>query len=183
MLRIIQKNDAIKARKLKHSDNVFHEALSYVKENEKYFYVSNDSGINYDLEYKNNNSILSEGIAGGHIYFSEYLNYDENRTSDLYLEGLDLRKNICFEELNEYAVVLTKILLMHTDKIVYHKDQNITYFVGDCERIVIGEAPSDDTFIYRKTIPVMNMLLPTQTMYWLCLIICSACRNSPKTSR
>ena len=57
MLKIVGA-DIGSARKLEHGKDVFHKALSYVRDGETLFYVSNPAGEDYGLAYEDNNSMI-----------------------------------------------------------------------------------------------------------------------------
>ncbi len=143
MLKIIPKQrDSY--RTFLHGDDVFHKALRvYVKGGEKKFHVKNPAGEDYDLEYVENNSLLPDiPMMKGRVVLPPYLIYDENDSSKLYLKIFDGFDAVTFEDLNEYSIVLTKILLAHTQLDVYFSDERILWFVEPHERLkIVDELP------------------------------------------
>ena len=145
MLKINRTNKEINGRVLEHSDRVFHEALSYVKGGERYFHVLEQGKEAYDLEYYDNRKVSERDYGSmGETFFGDYFDYDEDRTDDLYLDALREHPAFFFREVSEYSVVLTKLLLKHSEGTVYFEDELIRLFVGENDRLVIGNPSGGD---------------------------------------
>ena len=131
-------------RSLLHGKEVFHKALSYVLLGETRFHVRGDSGIAYDLEYvQNQDWAKSFGTYPDSPLFREallyppYFSYDETAVERLCLDVFDGIDSAFFEEVSEYSVVLTGILLAHTDIEISFTDERIHWFYPGEERIRI----------------------------------------------
>lgn len=136
MLCFTEKVPAVSARNLMHSENIFHEALSYVRGGETVFHVTCPDG-EYWLSWRNNEEIqhTRTGFPNAPLFtenllFPDYLNYDETNIPLVYLDIFDSYTGIFFQELNEYSVVLVKLLLRYTDKAVYVRDSGFRRFFG-----------------------------------------------------
>lgn len=134
MLYITETDPGVSSRKLTHSENVFHEALTYVHGGETVFHVTCPDG-EYWLNWRNNEEIQhartgfpDAPLFTENILFPEYLSYDETELSLVYLGIFDSYTGIFFQELNEYSVVLAKLLLRYTDKAVYVCDNGFRRF-------------------------------------------------------
>lgn len=65
--------------------------------------------------------------------------YDEFKRETLYLEMFAPYSGVIFEELNEYSIVLTGIILRYTDKEVYIPDKRIYWFTDPDARLHVTE--------------------------------------------
>ena len=120
------------------------------------FHVKNPEGPDFDIVYYDNNDDL-EPLDSYPKYqkppfMARYGIYDENDTETLWLGFFDGVRNMVFEELNEYTVVLTKLVLSVTDIEVYCTDRRIFYFVPENVRLHVSdrlpEGFDDDTLLY-----------------------------------
>jgi len=144
MLKIIEADKEKTCRTLNHGPEVFHHALRAVLNGEKWFHVKNSEGEDYDLEYRENNSLIPSGpTTEGKILLPPYLLYDEFKKEALYLEMFAPYSGVVFEELNEYTIVLTGIILRYTDKEVYIKDSRILWFVKPDARLHVTDTLPD----------------------------------------
>ena len=141
MLHITEKDPGAPARNLTHSENVFHEALSYVHNGETAFHVACPDG-EYWLSWQSNEEIqhARTGFPNAPLFtenflFPDHLCYDESDMKLLYLDIFDSCTGIFFQELNEYSVVLAKLLLRYTDKAVYVCDRGFLRFFDAGSRI------------------------------------------------
>lgn len=145
MLYIHEKNPEENCRTLNHGPQVFHHALNAVFKGETRFHVKNDKGSDYDLVYAENNSLTPAlAVLKGSILLPPYYLYDETNRDMLYLDVFRDYRGAIFEELNEYSVVLTKIILGFTDKEVYLPDERIFWFVEPHERLHITGIPEGE---------------------------------------
>ncbi len=148
MFKLEAFNPEAEAKTLKLSDQLFHEALKEIPQSMARFHVTNDRGEDFDIVYWDNNDDI-EPIEAYPKYvkppfMTKYLHYDETDRSSPYLDffkGFD----ICiFEELNEYTIVLTKVMLSFTDMEIYCRDERIHWFVEDSPRLhIVQEFPED----------------------------------------
>lgn len=145
MLRIVDYDEKIMCRQLTHGDDVFHKALRAVANNEeKRFHVMRENGEFYDLEYKRNMDFVTHNIplSEGVTLCPPYLLYDENDFSRLYLDMFETYDGAIFEHLDEYSIVLTKIILKYTSKDIYVNDQRFLWFVEPDKRLhIVDEVP------------------------------------------
>ena len=156
MFRIEEYDKNSECVTLANTPDLFHAALGKNPESMCRFHVKNPDGSIFDIIYYDNNDDL-EPLDSYPKYqkppfMASYRIYDENDTETLWLGFFDGVKNMVFEELNEYTVVLTKLVLFHTDIEVYCPDRRIFYFVQENPRLhVMDELPRDldkDTLLY-----------------------------------
>ena len=124
---------------LRHSDNVFHEALR-LKEN--YYHVVTSDGQEYDLSYVKNNDLVPENYRNakkGIDIYPSYLHYDENDTASLDLSLLKKFRAIFCGSLNEYSVVIARLALKYTDSEVYFLNPMAKLFFSPGEHLHIVE--------------------------------------------
>lgn len=144
MLQIVEADLNENCRTLRHGPQVFHNALRAVLKGESRFHVRNDAGEDYDLLYiQNNDAAPNMAVLKGYTMLPPYFLYDESDKASLYLDVFSDYNGTVFEELNEYSVVLTKIILEHTDKEVWIPDQRIHWFVEPNERLHVTTALPD----------------------------------------
>ncbi len=138
MFTILEKQN-LPATTLKHSENIFHEALDG-KEN--YYHVVTEDGTEYDIAYTKNNDIAPENyrkIKGNIDVYPSYLTYDENATGTLDLSLLEAHHAIFFYTLNEYSVVIARLALKHTANEVYFLNPLAKIFIAENSRLHILE--------------------------------------------
>ena len=133
-------------RTLPQEENLFHAALSAVLRGEKRFHVKNPLGLDYDLEYVENQSWAeaSKEYPDSPLFhedplFPPYLIYDEKDKDRLCFDILDGFTKVWFQEANEYTVVLTGVLLKFTDLPIQWKDERIRWFFPEESRIMVSE--------------------------------------------
>ena len=139
MFKIVPKADC-EAPVLKHSENVFHEAL---QGQGKYYHVIAEDGLACDISYCKNNDMLPDNYRKtkkGIDVYPSYLTYDEKDLAQLDLSLLREHAAIVFQELNEYSLVLARLALRHTSAEVYFADAWAGSFLGRHERLHLGEA-------------------------------------------
>lgn len=156
MFRIEEYDHTAECGTLELSEGLFHEALKEGVTSGSRFHVSVPGGDDLDIVYYDNNDDI-EPVDSYPKYqkppfMARYEIYDENDTKTLWLEFFDGVKNMVFEELSEYTVVLTKLVLSVTDIDVYCTDPKIRYFVPEHERLhVMEHLPTDldkDSLLY-----------------------------------
>ncbi len=143
MFRIEEYDQSISYKTLGISPGVFHDALKEDLKSKSRFHVKTQDGGDFDIVYYDNNDDL-EPLESYPKYqkppfMARYEIYDENDTETLWMGFFDGVKNMVFEELNEYTIVLTKLVLSLTDIEVYCTDRRIFYFVKKQERLHVQE--------------------------------------------
>lgn len=131
------------ARRLSHSEDVFTEALKY---GEEYYYVENTYGRSYGLKYIKNNDLVPENyrrLKNGVEIYPVYEKYDENDLEKIDLSLLIRSEGLAFDSINEYSMVIAKLVLKHTDLKVYFLDSFAKYFFEESDRLQIVEALSE----------------------------------------
>lgn len=82
--------------------------------------------------------------------------YDETDQGTLYLDFFEGLHDMEFEELNEYTIALTKVVLAFTGLEVYCTDARIYWFVPENERLHVEKElpclPGETTFYIQKQI-------------------------------
>ena len=136
------------AKTLKLSEKLFHEALQEELQSKLRFHVKNDRGEDFDIVYWDNNDDIEPADAYPKYvkppYMTKYLHYDETDKSSMYLDFFKGFDRCIFEELNEYTIVLTRVMLTFTDMDIYSLDERIHYFVEENPRLhIIKELPED----------------------------------------
>ena len=138
----------VEAKTLKLSENLFHEALKIKPESKDRFHVKNDKGEDFDIVYWDNDEDIEPRDAyPAYVkppYMAKYLVYDENDKDTLYLELLDGLKKMVFEELNEYTIAISRVILNFTDMEIWCADERIGWFIDENPRVhVVKELPDD----------------------------------------
>ena len=136
------------AKTLKLSEKLFHEALKDTPESKARFHVKNDRGEDFDIVYWDNDEDIEPRDAyPAYVkppYMAKYLVYDENDKDTLYLELLDGLKKMVFEELNEYTIAISRVILNFTDMEIWCADERIGWFIDENPRVhVVKELPDD----------------------------------------
>ena len=110
------------AKTLNLSENLFHEALKDKPESKARFHVKNDKGEDFDIVYWDNDvDIEPQNTYPAYIerpFMAKYYIYDENDKDTLYLDFFNGLKNMVFEELNEYTIAISRVILSFTDLVV-----------------------------------------------------------------
>lgn len=147
MLSILEHDDRNNYRTLDLSENLFHKALRAVLKGETRFYVRNPKGEDFDLVYEQNNELLHKQDSFFKYFnpmleiqqvYPPYLVYDEYDDSKIYLKLFEGYNGVRFEDINEYSVVLAKLLLRKTNLKVYFDDERIKWFIDENENLVIN---------------------------------------------
>ena len=148
-------------RTLSSAPGLFHRALECVLLGEKRFHVKNPNGEDYDLLYTENQSWAesSPEYPNSPLFHQDplyppYLVYEEADTEKLCFDVFDGFRQVWFQEVSEYTVVLTRLLLSHTNMSVLWKDGRIRWFFPEEEKITItGEEPGS---LDEQTLKVIN---------------------------
>ena len=140
MFKILEPKN-LQAQTLKHSENIFHEAL---EKGGKYYHVACENG-DYDIELIENDSLINKAFTQkakvGKI-LPLYHDYDENDTKSLYLKFFDMYSAILIDEADEYTVVITKLALKHTNIDIYSLDAKLEKFAGKHDKLhIVSEYP------------------------------------------
>lgn len=139
------------------TDDMFHRAL---QDGEKRYHVHNPNGDDFDILYLDNNDDI-EPIEAYPKYvkgpfMDKYLSYDENDPSTLYLDFLNGLNAAEFEEVNEYSIVLSKVILSYTQIEIWFDDPRILWFIPANDRIHVveklPELPGETTLYVQKQI-------------------------------
>ena len=150
MFKIDKYDSETEAITLKLSESLFHEALKEAPESMMRFHVINDKGDDFDIVYYDNNDDLEPIDAYPKYvkppYIAKYTYYDENDIDTLYLDYFNNLDTCIYEELNEYTIVLTKVMLSFTEMNIYCPDKRIYYFVDDNPRLHIIDTMPENRF-------------------------------------
>lgn len=134
---------------LKHSDNIFHDALTEVRRGNAHFHVTDPEGQipDYDLEYIDNMMMFPEQVRGiitkmtnGGAVYAGFLHYDETDVDNICLDFLKQFELIELEVVDEYSIGVAKTALKHTDIPVYTTDERVKWFTGDSDRLHIVDS-------------------------------------------
>ena len=156
MFKIEAYDSETDVKTLKLNDQLFHEALKEKPESRTRFHVLNEKGEGFDIVYWDNEDDLTPTAAIPKYvkppYIAKYPFYDETNTPTLFLEFLHPFERMMFEELNEYTIVLTKVILSETKMDIWCRDERIFWFIEKKERIhVVDTFPENrfaDTTLY-----------------------------------
>lgn len=120
--------------------------------------MQNPNGEDFDIFYLDNNDdiepieLYPAYVKGPHM--ATYHTYDETNKETLYLDFLDGLQHLEFEEVNEYTIVLTNVVLSFTNMDVYCADSRILWFVPKNERLHVEEElpelPAEETLYVQK---------------------------------
>ena len=134
---------------------LFHDALRYVLRGEKRFHVRSEGTSDFDLVYVENDakakadsSFPDSDFFRNELIFPPYFFYDEtdlDRVNTDLLEGFD---ELCFEEVNEYSVVIARLALAHTDLRVTFKDERVRLFADLAGQASVAGGPVTGNAIY-----------------------------------
>ena len=138
------------AKTLVLSDRLFHDALKDKPSSKTRYHVKNDKGDDFDIVYWDNNDDI-EPLDAYPAYvkppfMDKYLVYDEHDKDTIYLDFFNGLKRMMFEELNEYTIAITKVVLDFTDLEVWCMDDRILWFVDENPRLHIVEEFPEDKF-------------------------------------
>ncbi len=136
--------------------SLFHDALKLEPASHGRYHVTNPAGDDFDIVYLDNNDDIEPLDTYPKYqkppFIGSYRIYDEEDLKTLWMDFFDGVRNMVFEELNEYTIVLTRLVLAHTDIEVHCNDKRILWFVEKNARLHISdELPGDldkDTLLY-----------------------------------
>ncbi len=156
MFRLEEYDRTIECETLDLEPGLFHNALKRDPGSLDRFHVNNPFGDDLDIVYYDNNDDLEPLDTYPKYqeppFMASYRIYDENDVKTLWMEFFDGVRTMVFEELNEYTIVLTNLVLEHTDIEVYCTDKRILWFVTENNRLhVSDQLPEDldkDTLLY-----------------------------------
>ena len=145
-IETLRADDDVKTLNL--SENLFHEALKYKPESKDRFHVKNDKGEDFDIVYwDNDEDIEPQNTYPSYIerpFMAKYYIYDENDKDTLYLDFFNGLKNMVFEELNEYTIAISRVILKFTEMEIWCADERILWFIDENPRLhVLKELPDD----------------------------------------
>ena len=156
MLKIEEYDKTADLVTVDNTPDLFHNVLKRNPKSMERFHVRNSKGDDFDLVYYDNNDDLEPLDSYPRYqkppFMARYDIYDEKDTKTLWLGFFDGVKNMVFEELNEYTVVLAKLVLSVTEIEVYCTDPRIYWFVSENAKLhVLKKLPDDldkDTLLY-----------------------------------
>ena len=166
MLLIREYDREMNHRTLDLKPGLFHKALDAVLLGEKRFHVKNPYGGDFDLLYRENQSLAesSDKYPDSPLFHQDplyppYLFYDESERDRLCFDIFEGFDGVWFQEISECTVVLTGVLLKFTDLKLIWQDERILWFYPGEERIIIDhrEPDKDD----KKTLKVINTFYPS----------------------
>lgn len=155
MFEIREYDQEANCKELTLDANLFHKAL---EDGEKRYHVQNPNGENFDICYLDNNDDIEPiALYPAYVqgpYMAMYRVYDETSKETLYLDFFDGLQHLEFEELNEYTIALTNVVLSFTNMDVYCADSRILWFVPENERLHVEEElpelPAEQTLYVQK---------------------------------
>ncbi len=151
MLRIENIDLKNNYRILDNSPNMFHEALIAVLKGEKRFHVEDSFDLVYednDIYTKNNSSFPNSDFYLSEVFFPPYYFYNENDTDKINLDLFEGFDEIFFEEVNEYTIVISQLVLKHTNMSITFKDNKINLINYLKEKVSINDSPRTNNHIY-----------------------------------
>ena len=163
MFKIEESHPEMIAINLDLSDNVFHNALLFRPDSKERFHIRNNKGEDFDIVYWDNDLDIEPMDAYPDYvkppYMAQYYDYNEYDNSSLYLGFFDGLTDMVFEELNEYTIVLTKVVLKNTDMDVWCTDKRILWFVDENPKLHIEDSLPND--LYKETLFYIQSSLRT----------------------
>ncbi len=166
MLLIKEYDREMNHRTIDLGPELFHKALDFVLLGEKRFHVNNPGGEDFDLLYQENQSWAesSDKYPDSPLFHQDplyppYIFYDENDKDKLCFDIFEGFDRVWFQEVSEYTVVLTGILLRYTDLPVIWKDERIlTFYPGEKRIKIQDDMPEKND---NKTLKVINTFHPS----------------------
>lgn len=150
MIYIKDYNSKVGCKTLNHSDNVFHEVLCAVKNNETYFHVQENNEIKYDLIYVPNDAVIkncesfpNNSLFENEIVYFDYFNYDIKDRKYIYLDVFNDFDSVYFECANELTIAIIKVLLKYTDINIYVSDNRFFWFFSNDSKIKLVNSRED----------------------------------------
>ncbi|MBR4776058.1 MAG: hypothetical protein IK007_00440 [Lachnospiraceae bacterium] len=152
MFNIVEKNTE-ELITLKHGKNVFHEALSKIKEGEMRFHVTDDEKKvpDYDIVYTANMLLFPENVRalilkmtdGGSIY-APFLTYNEDDENCICTDFFKSFKKIEVEIADEYSIAVVRAALKYTDIPVFSVDERLKWFFEESDKLHFVEKLPED---------------------------------------
>lgn len=146
----------IECKELSISNEMFHLAL---QDGEKRYHVKSPKGDYFDIVYLDNNDDIEpiefypKYMKGP--FMAQYLSYDETDKDTLYIDFFQGINAAEFEEVNEYSIALTRVILSFTQGIdIWFDDPRILWFISEDDRVhVVEKLPElsgETTFYVQK---------------------------------
>ena len=155
MLRISEYDYNNNYREFQNDENLFHNALKYVLIGEKRFHVHNQDADDFDLVYiendakaKSDSTFPDSDFFRSELIYPPYLFYDENDLEKVSMFMFDGYDEVYFEDVNEYSIVITRLLLKHTNLKVNFKDSRIWLFTDLRDKVDLKYKPDHEKTIY-----------------------------------
>ena len=138
---VVEKTNNDRYKTLIHSENIFHDALNG---GEKRYHVKDADNGDYDLVYIENETLNPIIPAFKNIKrIPDYLAYNESETESLILNLFGQYDTLSCEEVNEYTVVLAKVLIKELGYTVYFTDKAVLRFIkSEPQSFVTGKRPT-----------------------------------------
>lgn len=142
-------------REFENDEHLFHNALKYVLHGEKRFHVHNQDADDFDMIYiendikaKTDSTFPDSEFFRSELIYPPYYFYNENDLDKISLFMFDGYDEVYFEDVNEYSVVITRLLIKHTDLKVNFKDSRIWLFNDLRDRVGLKYKPDTENPIY-----------------------------------
>ena len=146
---VIEKPNNDSCKTLIHGENIFHDALNG---KEQRYRVKDAENGDYDLVYIENETLNPVMPAFKNTKrIPDYLAYDENETESLVLGLFRQYDILSCEEVNEYTVVLAKVLIKELNYTVYFTDKAILRFIKSDKVHVVDKLPDGENVFYIQT--------------------------------
>ena len=146
---VVEKTNNDRYKTLTHSENIFHDALNG---GEKRYHVKDADNGDYDLVYIENETLNPVMPAFKNIKrIPDYLAYDESETESLILNLFGQYDTLSCEEVNEYTVVLAKVLIKELGYTVYFTDKAVLRFIKSDKVRIVDKLPDDENVFYIQT--------------------------------
>lgn len=134
------------AKTLTLSENLFHDALKDRPQSKARYHVKNDKGEDFDIVYwDNDKDIEPYGAYPAYVsppFMIQYYLYNENEKDTIYIDFFKGFKYMIFEELNEYTIAISRVVLNYTDMDIWCNDARIKWFIEENPRLhVVDELP------------------------------------------
>ena len=116
-------------------ENLFHRALDFVQRGEERFHVETESGERFDLLNVSNvkwtfesEKFPSNPLFHQKPFYPEYTIYDEHDSTKIALDAFEGYDKVLFQVVNEYTVVIARILIKMTDIKIEFSDERVRFF-------------------------------------------------------
>ncbi|MBQ6554721.1 MAG: hypothetical protein IJL89_05770 [Firmicutes bacterium] len=146
---IIESPNKEDCKTLIHSENVFHDALNG---GEQRYHVKDTENGNYDLVYIENESLNPILPAFKNMRrIPDYLTYNENETESLLFKLFAKYAVLSCEEVNEYTVTLSRVLIRELNYTVYFTDKSVLRFIKNDKVHITDNLPEGENVFYIQT--------------------------------